>query len=584
MSYTLAIGSASPVSLDSLNINGAVLDSNSDGEDALTLSIHEDISSAQLIAPFQKCTLRDSGGTIRFIGWLDSAPSRATGRSQTSIYRLDGPMRWLKRIPYSQSRAGLVILGGSAGSGAVSAPVDYSVAVADICASASSYINPPTGVAGLYPFTIPPRFRSDITCYDALQSVFKLTPSASIQWDYTTTLPTLNIIKSETSIVRYINAATYQLTSADLRPRYDLLADTIQIMFVRDNQPNGSYIYGVANGDAAGDAGALGANRRVWITYDVSVINSLPSTNIAQILSPTYFYLNIEGSVKKPTISWDDKAGDILGFSGTTLTRFASYRTLCSVVSRDLYQEETTLSLGILPTKLLYKVTDFDTGTPSGAAPHNNSPPISVDVPNVVTCPDNTDSPSTTTACGSVTHEDTASNTTTTTPRGTTASCAGDGGAPAAQYDCSSATLTDDYQSTQMTAAGINGTDGTTDFSANSSGFTVSDAGGTSQLNTSGLLAPYAEITGSLDVGANISAGGNINADGNIEAQGNIVGTNGTFDYINVSGAADIGGNASIGGNISVAGSVTAGADSFSAIEIERCDGKKMKVLGTGWA
>lgn len=509
MAYTLEIGSASPATLGALGISEATLSENVLGEAALELKAPSGLNEAAIIAPFQKCILRDTSNTIRFIGWLDTAPRRAEGRSASVTYTLSGPQRWLQRQYYSQGRAGFVILGGTAGSGTTTAAQAFSAAYYSAVSGLGAITTQTEAeVAAIFPHTIPNRFRSDVTVYDAVSSLLAFAPTAVLRWSYPSTTPKLELARVDTTIDAYLDGSVHKIISAGLNPRYDMLADSIVVYFVRGDSVVGSSTYGPQYGKGlGGDAGAFGANRLVVQTYDCSVINNLPSSGIAQVLAPWHQRLHIDGEVKKQGIDWSDRAGQLLGFTGSTFANFLSWSTLCSEITRDLFSETTTLKLGVLPQKNVYKIGDYDTGVAPSAQTHAATP---------------------------------------------------------FSLPSSGVNFQDGAKQTNVSPDGVN---------------TTGDVNADGDVDCNNLRCNYLNDAGSADIGANLNVGGNANVAGNAQATGSLIGA-----YLSTSGSADIGANMSVAGNFTLLGSFTVGTNSFSVIEIERCDGKKMKVLGTGWA
>lgn len=368
MSYKLKIGSGAAVTFQSLGIQNATFEEDVEGRSFLTLETRATLSSSGIIAPFQAVTLLDSSDTVRFKGWLDEAPRRASGESQSISYRLTGPHRWLARANFVQQRGGLVVLGGMAGS-QQSAPQSFSQAVADVAASALEAFPNAFALTGQSVFShqIPVRLRSDVDCLTSLLSLISFAPSAVLWWSYDSNgFPTLNVGNGLGSAQKSLSTATHLISQTQLNPRYDLLADRVTVYYISRNVVAGS-----ESSASAGDAASLGANRKLIFSYETTVLNNLPSAGIASALAAWHQTLHIDGTATMQQIDWSDRPGIIYGFAGADLSHFASYTTLLHTLARNLFTGESVLKFGVLPGKTLFKVADLDNG--AGPTPGTHS-------------------------------------------------------------------------------------------------------------------------------------------------------------------------------------------------------------------
>jgi hypothetical protein len=501
MSYSLFIDFNGPYTLESLNVSSAKVSESIDGTTFLTLEVPAQFNSAPLAPPFANVLLLENGTDLRFIGWLDEAPREVSGDSCRMRYVFSGGHRWLTRKFMTQNRAGLVILGGAAGAGTTEPAKEFSAVYQEIINNVGGNIDAMTesAVNALYSHTIPNRFRSDVTCFDALSNLLSFAPTASLRWSYEISIPKLNIVKSEGAATFTFNASTQSLVSAQLTPRYDLLADSMIVYFVRDDAIVGNSTIGPAYGQGSGgDAGALGANRTLLQTYDVSVINNLPSSNIAEILAAWHQKLHVDGSIEEAAINWSLPLGSVVGFGGTLFSQFASNTTTIVSIERDLFAERTVYEFGVLPQRQIYKIGDYDTGTPSTAQTHNNQalsfPSTGINIPNSV-------NPS----------------------QGTTVD--GDGIQTDGNVEAEDITANGDITCENLTV------NATATFQ------------GVATFNAEPVFQQGATFNGEIDAGSQHIIGNTIKANTNYQL----------------------------------------GTDTFTAISVQRCDGKTMKVLGTGW-
>ena len=358
MAYKLQIGAGSSQTLESLGVNSATLECDAEGRSSLLLETAGSLGSAPMIAPFERVLLRDGDDEVRFAGWLDEAPRSASGEAHRVSYRLSGPHRWLARANFVQSRGGLVILGGAAGM--ESSPVSWHNAFVAVVDSALTSYPGQFGYATEHTFwhEIPARLRADVDCLTALLSLVSFAPTVVFWWSYDSAgNPNLHLGNGVGSADKTLSTSTHAISQAEVNPRYDLLADVVKVYFVSGNVVGGEEV-----ASSAGDAAALGANRTVLFSYDTSVLNNIPSAGISGELAAWHQTLHIDASATRHDVDWTDRPGHIYGFGGADLAPFAGYKSILHTISRDLFAETTTLRLGVIPGKALFKINDLDQG------------------------------------------------------------------------------------------------------------------------------------------------------------------------------------------------------------------------------
>lgn len=350
MTCTIQIGSGSPYTFSELGISAARLADDAGGQSFLELETAQPITASAIIAPFQKVVLR-ADGVVRFVGWLDAAPRYAVGNAQRVLYRLTGPHRWLEAATFTQARAGLTLLGGSAGDGLNQDPALLSDAISEIITAALAvYPDTFSSTGGSeFDYQIPIERRVDISCWQALRSVLGYAPTAVLWWSYgdvgDSTNPVLHIADGDHAADRTLSTDTYNISAATLNPRYDLLADTVHVYYTKDGSLSSPQSSG-----PSGDAATLGANRARVFTFDAGSLYNVPTSGLATALAAWSNKLHIDGSATKLSVDWEDHAGDVVGFGGE-LFRLSGYTTQVYSVTRDLFSEETTLALGVMPGK-----------------------------------------------------------------------------------------------------------------------------------------------------------------------------------------------------------------------------------------
>ncbi len=356
MNFTLQIGEGDEQSPSALGIGAATLIEDVSGGSQLQLGTSQSITEASIIAPFERVILRESG-TIRFIGWLDQAPRSATGQNHQSSYTLTGPHRWLDRATFAQTLAGLALIGGTAGAAANQTPKALSVVLPEILDAALAAYPGKFIYTGANTWTheIPVERRLDSTCLQALRAAMGYAPAGAMWWTYgipgDETKPVLNIAAASSTADATLSTETHDIDAAKLTPRYDLLADTISAVFIKDGA--------IASTDTVGPGGeafALSASKTLTFTFDTGTLYSVPAHGIAAALADWYQRLHIDGQASKLSLDWTDRPGQVIGFAGS-LAAFSARKTLLHTVTRDLFAEKTTLTLGVIPGKNVYPVS-----------------------------------------------------------------------------------------------------------------------------------------------------------------------------------------------------------------------------------
>jgi len=363
MNLQLVIGSNPAASFASLGIKGAKLVEEYDGTMHLTLECAGNISDPYIIAPFQRCVLIVDG-TIRFVGWMDEAPRKATASTEDIQYKLNGPMRWLARTIFVQNFGGIVMIAGRANQAAQQAVLSWRQALTDVLndGGMNAYFNY-NNATWPSTYNIPSRPRSDITCYDALKTLMSYSPMTYFRWTWGATassLPTLFVGDVNDAVDRTLNASTINLSEASINPRYDLLVSTIRINYMRDN-----LLSATQNSSITTDADTLGAARTESYTFDTSAILNVPTAGLANAIKRFRGRLHVDGSATREGIDWSDEVGQTWGFAGTKFQQLATMRTILNTVERDLFRQRTQLSFGVMPSQNIYEVynrSDFDRG------------------------------------------------------------------------------------------------------------------------------------------------------------------------------------------------------------------------------
>ncbi len=340
------------------NISAAQLITTSDGTDALTITVPGPVDSAPLFAPFQEVSLVEDG-EVRFIGWADKAPRNASGSSQSRTYELSGPMRWLDLVFFTQP--------GRGGRVQVAYTEDASVALGSLGKTLKrildavpqiEYNQSDLDIPALAHPT-PPEYRLDSKCGELVRRVLKYAPTVIFWWegrkirfaDAATTGVSRTLSESDDSGE---DGPVYNLVSASLNPRFDLLYNKVEVHWLQDNL--------LARKDTAtataGDAVTLGAARTLVCTFEVGLYN-VPAAGIAAALLKFHSRLHVESEAVLMDINWNHRVGEVWSYSGL----FAStYKSTCWRVTRDLFRRTQSVSLGVPPSFGVYRLSEGNSG------------------------------------------------------------------------------------------------------------------------------------------------------------------------------------------------------------------------------
>jgi hypothetical protein len=353
MTLTLSLDGGPATSLHDLGIGEATLVQDHLGQDTLTLVVPGPADTPPLLPPFGFCLLRVDD-TIRFCGWLDDAPRHLSGTAEARAYTLTGPMRWLSRHTPATLWAGL---GGlrrvGAGIAEDSAPQPLDTAlrtllddVLDRFPSTLAYASDDLDIPALQ-HQIPVQRRNDNDAHTLLRYLLGYAPQIEIRWDYASGLPTLRCLDVlGGSTVGDLSETGYLLEAASLHPRLDLLADTVQIRWLRDDQLVRTDTVG-----PGGQAAALGADRTYHLTLTSDTRYILPAAGLAETLAAYRQTLHTDASATLRDLHWDHRPGDRWTLSGALSGALADPTTqpVCTTVSRALLTSIQTLTLGVPP-------------------------------------------------------------------------------------------------------------------------------------------------------------------------------------------------------------------------------------------
>lgn len=354
----LQIGDAEPVALSELGITGARLTMAASAMDVLELSTDEHLKAKEIIGPFNRVILTVDKKP-RFIGWCDTAPRDASGGQHGRVYTLHGGWRWLDRKIYQQD----ALVGGNvAPSGSVmlnrglepDTKVSAGNQIADILAfahggsSAWSYSPPPGGIASL---SVPNLPRMNATCGSAMRAVMEWLPAIAMRWSYATDTPSLEFVDVDATPVRGITHLNTDLSKVTLNPRYELLCDEVELIYLvlwtlRDSDMGSFKSRYVDSAGPSGDAAAFGAARKFSFTVELEQNEPPPNGGLAAEYLRWVGRLQVDSTIESDgDLRWDWSCGDRLHFGGV-LSEWSDYSSVIQVITRDLFRDKLTLQVG----------------------------------------------------------------------------------------------------------------------------------------------------------------------------------------------------------------------------------------------
>ena len=345
MSYTVQIGAGPVLTLPQIGASQAVLTTNHQGEETLSLTIPRRIYLAGIAPAFSKVVLRESG-TVRFVGWRDGEPRAATPAAQTLTCTFNGAWRWMNRKYFTPNETGAYILGRPASGD------ETHQAVWEIINFVLNHAKTASGNA--FTFTaltdatfnvqIPWRRRHDDLCGTILRSLFAHVPTAVQRWSYNDTTPHLQIIDTDGAAAVHTLDDTIALTNLpQLQRRDDLLRDSVKILY-----KSGETVVGTDIAESAGDAAALGANFEQIYTFGLGEGEPVPAPGLAAKLAAWHQKAHVDTTLETRAIDWTKRPGEIWGFGAdSAYDQWSDYTSICQQIVRDLFSRKQTTVLGV---------------------------------------------------------------------------------------------------------------------------------------------------------------------------------------------------------------------------------------------
>jgi hypothetical protein len=340
--YTLKIGAGAATKFPDLGITGAILTTTFGARDSLTITTDERIDTADIIPAFARCELRDPQGILRFVGWLDQAPRRAAANAESKTYTLTGPIRWLERIPFTDTEIfaewGHPVLGWANNT-------DRRESIGAQVARVATVANAGGANLGAYPggnaaalFTPYEKFMN-ASCLTALTTITRWAPAIALVSDGTDALAWRDSLTSTTHAIADILP---DATDLDLNPHYDLLRSTVILRWFRRTENGPSITTDTASG---GDASLLGAAHTEQLTIEIGADELPPPTGIAAEYHRWAGKLHLSCTVHADGLHWSILPAHRITFGGL-LSPWSAYDAVVQILERDLATDTLRITTG----------------------------------------------------------------------------------------------------------------------------------------------------------------------------------------------------------------------------------------------
>jgi hypothetical protein len=364
---TIQINAGPEKTLAELNITAAQLTITNQGQDSLVLNVAANVDDAPLGTAFSKFTLRDDDDVIRFVGWLDQSPVRATGASEGWQYRLNGPWRFLDMVTYKQrwcfqvdpppdpptctDRSSSVVVLSQQSDDPDLVKISIGDQIEDmldnVIEEQGAVIAYDTDDLDALTLLLPEDKQIDQKVGSCIKKLLQWAPAITAWWDYSTSPPTLRFEHFGSAPSQTLSESL-GLTDAQLNPRFDLLRKKITIRYLTPvTDRYFSTTTDIAT-DTAGDAFTLGCTAEEELT--VKLRNSCGSTEetptgLAAAFLSWCAKLHIDASFTIPELDWDRRPGEAWSFSGI-VSNWSAYTSIAQRIVWDLGNERTTVTIG----------------------------------------------------------------------------------------------------------------------------------------------------------------------------------------------------------------------------------------------
>lgn len=382
--YSLQIGTGPVTPFSSLPIASATLRRTTWADDALQIATTELFDDADLIPAFSRVRLYEihtnGSSVLRYTGWLDQAPRRATAAGEGKTYTISGPRRWLDRLSYDPPTSvyGGVLLGYE-DTEEKRSRIHEQVSDVRTYANANGADLASSPTSGAWALYVPWESFQNASCLQALQSLLRWLPAWCLVSDEGTNLRWRDTLTST------IHAAADLLAegrSLSLNPLYELLRSGVTIRYQQIAE--GANLNTTTDSATGGQGASLGADRIELVVVPLDPTETRPENGLAAEYLRWVGKLQIATQLTTSGPRWEIEPGHRLEFSGL-LSQWSSYDAVIQVLERDLFNETLTLTTGprrhlgldqLLDLRIRRRKTAPGLGSPGdpGQSPGGKSP------------------------------------------------------------------------------------------------------------------------------------------------------------------------------------------------------------------
>jgi hypothetical protein len=221
------------------------------------------IDATPLFPIWSTLSVKEPAGICRFVGIVTKIPVAGSSKAEDQNYEVSGPWWYFENLVFQQEW----MVGAAQGSGEVFgalvptlqtttiigqqadgtsidlgqlATIVLNYVLSTAAASAPPFV--PFQLGTMTPDTIVPFSEvTDLTCAQILKTIFSFVPDATIEFDYTTTPPTLNVSqRGNGTPVALPVFVTGPVSGVELTPRSDLVVPAVILKYKQTNTIDGT--------------------------------------------------------------------------------------------------------------------------------------------------------------------------------------------------------------------------------------------------------------------------------------------------------------------------------------------------------
>jgi len=226
-------------SLETAQIDSAQVAFKSLAEDTFTFTISPQAITSATIPELKQSITLYRAGTQFFTGTVTNVRNAISSDSQQVQVTVSGPWWWMERIGFTtdlQDGSGTVSERLSAVFGSASAGQDLKTSIESVinrCKVLGVPIENIAGGSSVASMTTFPRITlNQSTCGQVLSELVRLVPDTMVWFDYSGSLPKLNVTRRGVASAVTFDASTAPITSIDINPIIELQVSQVKLPYV----------------------------------------------------------------------------------------------------------------------------------------------------------------------------------------------------------------------------------------------------------------------------------------------------------------------------------------------------------------